>query len=326
MDFKLFHSQSLVIDTHCDTILKMVNSSDAYDIKQYHAHENHVDIPRLRIGGVKVQFFACYIEAQYKPDRSLKRTLEIFDTFYRTLEENAPDLHQILNSGDVQVALAENKIGALLAVEGGEALEGDIRILRMLHRLGVRSIGLTWNERNQIAEGVGECRSGSKLTEFGVQVIEEMNRLGIIVDVSHISEPGFWDVLAVTKKPIIASHSNSKQICNHRRNLTDAQIIALAKNGGVMGMNMAAEFVHESEEPTIEHVVDHIEHIIGLVGSKHVGIGADYDGITLAAKGLEDVSKIPALTEAMYRRKFSEDQIRDVLGLNFMRVINEVLK
>jgi len=322
MDYKTLHFNSLVVDTHCDTLLRVVKGD-------YKLHEEnpvgHVDIPRLRKGGVGVQFFAAYISAEYKPDRSTRRFLQLCDSFYTALENNASDLHLILKTSDIDQAQSEGKIGAFLSVEGGEALEGDLAVLRMLYRLGVRAIGLTWNERNQIAEGLGECRSGGGLTDFGVQVVQEMNRLGMIVDVSHISEPGFWDCIKVSKHPIIASHSNAKAVCNHARNLTDEQIKALARNGGVMGMNMAVEFLHTDRPVTVDHVVDHIEHIVNLVGSKHVGIGADYDGIGKAPEGLENVAGLPLLTEALLRRGFNEEQVRDILGLNFRRVMTQVL-
>jgi len=249
----------------------------------------------------------------------------MLDCFYEELAANKDALHLVLSSEDLAVARGLNKVGALISIEGGEALEGDLSVLRMLYKLGVRAIGLTWNERNEIAEGVGECRSGGGLTDFGVKVVQEMNHLGMIVDVSHLSEPGFWDVIEVSTKPIIASHSNAKAICNHVRNLTDEQIKALAKNGGVMGLNMCDEFLRESGEVTLQHVVDHIEHVFSLVGSKHIGLGADFDGITKPPLGLEDCSKFPALTEAMLKRGISEDQVRDVLGLNHLRVIKSVL-
>ena len=249
------------------TMLKVIRSGGAYCLRDAH-EEGHVDIPRLQKGGVNLQFFAAYIEPQFKPDRSLKRALQIFDVFYRELAENRDTLSLVLSSADLESARRENKIGALLSIEGGEALEGDLGVLRMLHKLGVRAIGLTWNERNQIAEGVGECRSGGGLTDFGVSAVQEMNRLGIIVDVSHLSEPGFWDVIKVSDKPIIASHSNAKAVCNHVRNLNDDQIKALAKNGGVMGLNMCDEFLHSEGVAVIDHVVDHIEHVFSLVGDR----------------------------------------------------------
>lgn len=324
MNYKELHFSSLVVDTHCDTILRVIRSKGAYRLREAHT-EGHVDIPRLRQGGVGLQFFAAYIEPQYKPDRSIKRVLQLLDCFYEELADNPDSLHLVLSVADLAEAKRQNKIGALISIEGGEALEGDLSVLRMLHRLGVRSIGLTWNERNLIAEGVGECRSKGGLTDFGVAAIKEMNRLGIIVDVSHLSEPGFWDVIDVSDKPIIASHSNAKSLCNHVRNLTDDQIKALAKNGGVMGLNMCDEFLHSNEPATIEHVMDHIAHVFSLVGSKHIGIGADLDGITRPPIGLEDVSKFPALTEAMLRRGYSEEQVRDVLGENYLRVLKAVI-
>lgn len=324
MNYREFHNNSLVIDTHCDTMLKVIRSHGAYRIGDDH-QVGHVDIPRLKKGGVNLQFFAAYIEPQYKPDRSLKRALQIFDCFYNELAANKEDISLVLSSADLEKVRRENKIGALLSIEGGEALEEDLGVLRMLHKLGVRAIGLTWNERNQIADGVGECRSGGGLTDFGVSVVQEMNRLGIIVDVSHLSEPGFWDVISVSDKPIIASHSNAKAICNHRRNLTDEQIKALAKNGGVMGLNLCHEFLSSDTPVVIDHVLDHIEHVFSLVGSKHIGLGADLDGITTPPIGLEDVSKLPALTEAMLRRGITPDQVRDVLGENYLRVIKNVI-
>jgi membrane dipeptidase len=287
--------------------------------------EGHIDIPRLKIGGVGLQFFAAYIEPQFKPGSSTKRALELLDVFYAALRDNGDSLMLIESSADIEEARRRGKIGALLSIEGGEALEGSLSVLRMFYRLGFRAIGLTWNERNQIADGLSESRTGGGLTEFGIQVIQEMNRLGMIIDVSHISERGFWDCIELSRQPIIASHSNAKAVCGHVRNLSDEQIVALSRGGGVMGINLAAEFVRDEPPASIDHVVDHIEHIVRLVGSKHVGLGTDYDGIRETPVGLEDVAKLPTLTEALIRRGFSEPQIRDILGGNFLRVIGQVL-
>jgi membrane dipeptidase len=187
------------------------------------------------------------------------------------------------------------------------------------------AIGLTWNERNMIADGVGEERTGGGLTNFGVEVVKEMNNCGIIVDVSHLSEKGFWDVLEVSRHPIIASHSNSKTICDHKRNLTDEQIRALAKNGGVMGMNYAPNFVTEDgADADIAAVLRHVEHICALVGDDHVGLGSDYDGIGATPRGLEDVTCAPAVTEALLRAGYSEETVGKILGQNFLRIIRHV--
>lgn len=324
MNYQTLHRESLVIDTHCDTILRVIRSDGSYRLRDAH-EEGHVDVPRLRQGGVNLQFFAAYIEPQYKPDRSVRRVLQMFDCFYQEIAANPDDLYQVLCAADLTEARRQGKIGALLAIEGGEAIEGDLGVLRMLHRLGARCMSLTWNQRNQLADGAWDCRSGGGLTQLGVDLVQEMNRLGMIVDVSHLSIPGFWDVVDVSTKPIIASHSNARAVCDHIRNLNDEQIKALAKNGGVMGLNMDSSFLCTGEQATIEHVVDHAMHICELVGSKHLGIGADFDGISRPPIGLENVSKLPSLTEALLKRGLSDEQVRDILGENYLRVIKTTL-
>lgn len=329
-DFRRLHEDATVVDTHCDTLLRVLGRSFApggkgepYRLADRH-EDGHIDFPRMREGAVDVQFFAAYIEPIYKPDRALKRALQIFDAFYTEMEANAEQVMVIRNTADIRRAQENGKLGAVLSIEGGEAVEGDLGVLRMLHKLGVRSIGLTWNERNNIADGVGDARSGGGLTVFGAAMIEEMNRLGILIDVSHLSDPGFWDVVELSKHPIIASHSNARSICCHRRNLTDDQIKALAKNGGVMGMNFAAAFVREDGKPTIEHLLDHIDHIVNLVGPRHVGLGSDFDGIGATPEGLTDVSKMPLVTEGLVRRGYSDEDIKLILGGNYLRVFEQV--
>lgn len=324
------HQAALVVDTHCDTLLRVVGRSfghgqgqPAYHLRDRHS-EGHIDLPRLRAGGVNVQFFAAYIEPIYKPDRALRRTLQIFDAFYQELAANGDQMLLATSVADIKAAQEQGKLAAVMAIEGGEALEGDLGVLRVLHRLGVRAIGLTWNERNNIADGVGDCRSGGGLSEFGAAVIAEMNRLGILVDVSHLSDPGFWDVINISRHPIIASHSNARAVCNHRRNLTDDQIKALAKNGGVMGMNFCAAFVREDGQPKLDDLLNHIDHIVQLVGPHHVGLGSDFDGISAAPAELADASCMPLITEGLVRRGYSDEHIRLMLGGNYLRVFEQV--
>ncbi|HHW99120.1 MAG TPA: membrane dipeptidase [Firmicutes bacterium] len=323
------HQDALVVDTHCDTLLRVLGRAPyqqqqkAYRLADRH-EEGHIDLPRMKEGGVDVQFFAAYIEPIYKPDRSLKRTMQIFDAFFTELDANSDSMMLATTVQDILTAKEQGKIAAVLAIEGGEALEGDLGVLRMFHRLGVRSIGLTWNERNDIADGVGDARSKGGLSAFGAAVIEEMNRLGILVDVSHLSDPGFWDAVEISKHPIIASHSNARAVCNHRRNLTDEQIKALAKNGGVMGMNFAAGFVKADGQPTLDDLLDHIDHIVQLVGPHHVGLGSDFDGIGATPEGLNDVTSMPLITEGLVKRGYSDEHIRLILGENYLRVFREV--
>jgi membrane dipeptidase len=331
MDKKVrqLHQEALVVDTHCDTLLRLLGRSSgsqeqsAYRLRDRHA-EGHIDLPRLKEGGVDVQFFAAYIEPIYKPDRSLKRAMQIFDAFFTEVDANSDLMMLATSAQDILTAKEQGKLAAVLAIEGGEALEGDLGVLRLFHRLGVRSIGLTWNERNNIADGVGDSRSKGGLSVFGADLIKEMNRLGILVDVSHLSDPGFWDVVELSTQPIIASHSNSRAVCNHRRNLTDDQIKALAKNGGVMGMNFAAAFVKEDGKPKLDDLLNHIDHIVELVGPEHVGLGSDFDGIGAAPEELTDASTMPLITDGLCKRGYSDEHIRLILGGNYFRVFKEV--
>lgn len=314
------HFDSLVLDGHCDTLLDCLRSGRTLGQR---SAKGHLDLPRMKEGGVDCQLFACYIGPEFKPDRGLKRALQMIDKFYTEIRA-AGDLAVVArNHAEIVAAAEAGKIAAVLTIEGGECLDTDVSNVRIMKELGVLAIGLTWNERNMIADGVGEERTGGGLTNFGVEVVKEMNRAGILVDVSHLSEAGFWDVIEVSRKPVIASHSNAKAVCNHRRNLTDEQLLALAKNGGVTGMNFAKDFVAE-KDADLSGVVRHIEHICALVGPDHVGLGSDFDGISEGPTGLEDVTRMPAITAELARLGYPEAGIRKILGGNFLRVIKEV--
>lgn len=315
------HQRAVVVDTHVDSILSVISGERRLTER---SDSGHLDFPRMREGGVDVQFFACYIAEEFKPDRSLKRVLQLIDAFYREVESASGEIAVCTGAAEIDAALAAGKMAAILSVEGGEAIGADLACLRMLYRLGVRSLGLTWNQRNAIADGIGEARTRGGLTKFGVEVVREMNRIGMLVDVSHLSEPGFWDVLAVSQKPVIASHSNARAVCDHLRNLTDDQIRALARNGGVMGMNFAPRVI-DPQVATVERLLDHVDHVAGLVGADHIGLGSDYDGIAKTPAGLEDVTCLPKITEGLLRRGYSEEDILKILGLNHLRVIREVL-
>ncbi len=315
------HRQAVVVDAHCDTILHVARGRRRLGVP---SDEGHLDLPRLLKGGVDVQFFALYIEPEYKPDRGLKRVLEHLDTFYQELEDNHDALFLITDKGQLPRAGQQDRVGAVLAIEGGEAIGDSLAALRALYRLGVRSLGLTWNQRNLIADGVGESRSGGGLTNFGLKVVKECNRLGILIDVSHLSVRGFWDVLEASEQPVIASHSNARAMCDHPRNLDDDQIKALAAAGGVMGMNFAPAFLRADGKATLQDVIRHISYIAELVGPDHVGLGSDFDGIRNTPRGLEDVSRLPALTEALLEHGFSPAEVRKILGENFLRVMDQV--
>ncbi len=316
------HKNAVVVDGHIDTLLEIVNGNVTGLTNK---NDNiHVDLPRMKQGGVNVQLFAAFIEPVYKPERSLKRTLQLISCFHKEIEANQETISLALSYQDIHDIVRTGKIAAVLSIEGGEAIAGDLEVLHCLYRLGVRAIGLTWNERNEIADGIGENSAGGGLTSFGCEVVKEMNDLGMVIDVSHITEQGFWDVIEHSEKPIIASHSNASAQCEHLRNLNDEQITALAHHGGVMGMNFALPFI-DAENPTVSRLLDHIDHIVSLVGPDHVGLGSDYDGIPSAPEGLEDISKMPVITQALLDREYSQEDIRKILGGNFLRVFSKIL-
>ncbi|OGS68991.1 MAG: peptidase [Firmicutes bacterium RBG_13_65_8] len=314
------HRRATVVDTHCDTILSAVKGERHLGDR---SEKGHLDFPRMVEGGVSAQFFAAYIEPQYKPDRGLERSLQVLDVLWREVEASSAVAEVALSVADIRRISAAGRVAVVIAIEGGEAVGHDLANLRMLYRLGVRSLGLVWNQRNLIADGVGERRTGGGLTNFGVAVVEEMNRLGMLVDVSHLSDPGFWHVAETCRGPFAATHSNARAVCDHPRNLTDDQLKALARSGGVTGLNFAPAFV-SAENADVSKLIDHLDHIVQLVGPDHVGLGSDFDGISTTPRGLEDVRAMPRITEELVARGYGDEDILKFLGGNHLRVLKEV--
>jgi len=317
------HQKETVFDGHCDTILEITNHKRSLADK---ACNGHLDISRLREGGVDIQVFAIFVEDNYKPFNSLKRTLQLLDYFLDEIEKNSDAISLVINYNQIKETNKAGKIAAILAIEGGESLEGDLAVLKVLYRLGVRLLTLTWNYRNEIADGLYESRTGGGLTEFGIKIIEEMNKLGMIIDVSHLSEAGFWDVIKFSKSPIIASHSNCFNVCSHWRNLKDEQIKAVADKNGVIGITYVPAFLTKDErKATIEDVVRNIDYIVKKVGIDYVGLGSDFDGVENLPLDLEGIEKIPNITAELLKQGYKEEYIRKILGGNFLRVFKEVV-
>lgn len=309
------------VDAHCDTITTIMETGEA--LKN---NNGHIDLDRLKKYDSFVQFFAAFIAPEQAKMGALKRTLDIIDRLYSEIEINKNDIMLCRNYNDITTAVKSRKVAAVLTIEGGEALEGSLAVLRMLYQLGVRAITLTWNFRNQIADGVADEITNGGLTPFGRQVVAEMNKLGMMVDVSHLSEAGFWDVINLSASPIIASHSNAKKICDHSRNLTDEQLLALKKNGGVTGINLCPYFIVKDGKAEIKHVIAHIEHILGLTGEDTLGLGADFDGIDKTPIGLEGVQCLSDLINELLKLNYNESLINKIAGENFLRVIKTVVK
>lgn len=314
------HRQSMVVDAHCDTLT--VLSEQNRRLGQLAGH-GHLDLPRLKVGGVKVQFFAAFISPEYK-HAPLRRALKLIDSFLREMTENQNDVKHVKNLNDIDQACSSGKVAALLTVEGGECLEGRTGVLRLLYKLGVRALTLTWNNRNELGNGVN-ARETTGLTTFGVAVVEELNRLGVLIDVSHLSQEGYRDVMKHSIQPVIASHSNCKAICNHPRNLSDEQIRTLAENGGVMGIAFVPAFLGKGK-PSLKEVLDHIDHAVAVGGTDCVGLGSDFDGTVDMALGMEDCSCWPAITAGLIGRGYCDRDVKKIIGGNFLRVMGQVLK
>lgn len=291
-------------------------------------------LPAWRAGGVNVILTTLYVEEEHKPDRALRRAITLLGAALNDLEET-PEIALCTTRREIDAALARGQIAFMLGIEGGECIQDGIESLRVFAALGVRVLGLTWNQRNLLAEGVGEERAGGGLTERGRAMVAEANRLGIVLDVSHLTVKSFWDVLETSNAPVIASHSNAKALCGHRRNLDDEQLRALAATGGTIGINLCAEFIADDPHAAdIERVLDHIDHIAGVVGVGQVALGPDYvdylhhgfSGHEVTyPKGLETITTLPALTAGLVRRGYDEAAIRGILGTNFLRVLSGVI-
>jgi membrane dipeptidase len=333
MDYLDVHKESIVIDTHCDTLKCLFQEftkprDSMWDYRGdigmgIRSSIGHLDIPRMIEGGVTCQVFAISSERSRLPSYSLRTALLMIERFNRECDV-IPEFVSVNKYKEIIEAKKGDKASGLLSIEGADVIEGRIEILSIFHRLGVRMVGLVHSLRNQLADGVTDRRTGGRLSELGIQVVEELDRLGIIIDVSHLNDEGFWDVIEHAKNPVIASHSNARNICEHPRNMTDEMIIAMSDNGGVMGMNFAPAFIHPVEA-TLTGVVDHIDHIVELVGADHVGLGSDFDGIPYTPKGLEDVSKMPDITCELVNRGYAKDDIVKILGGNHLRLIKEVI-
>jgi len=375
---RFIHRDNTVVDLHCDTIGRYMNGEDlTLDLPA-----GHIDIPKLKRGSVDLQVFAAYVgvpRSEQDKMTAAKRAFDQIDAIHKFVSENPEDLAIVRDPSEVAPLKNENKTGVLIAIEGGYAIENDLGLLRSFYRSGVRLMTLTHWNRTDWADASGDERAElGGLTPFGEEVVREMNRLGMIIDVSHVHDETFWDVLRLTSQPVVASHSCARGLSDHFRNLSDDMLQALAKNGGVIGINFAPGFLNaeldkkqgealaeiaakygvppspaawEKVDPKVREkimaelaartaefekavgvvdvrtVVNHIDHVVKVTGSAdHVGLGSDYDGIGAPPRGLENIGKIMAVTEELSARGYKEEDIRKILGENFLRVFRAVAR
>jgi len=299
------------------------------------------DIARMRSGGLDASFFSIWVPPRHydpaRPDITRARALAQIEAVREQVRLHPEDLGLAVRAGDVRRIAADGRIAVLLGLEGGHAFGSDLELLRRYASLGVRYVSLTWSFSHEWADSSGDDGLHGGLTDFGREVVRELNRLGVLVDVSHVSDATFWDVMETARTPVIASHSSARALAPHARNLSDEMLLAVAENGGVVMLNFGGIFldarktstlrlawnwlVRCGNPTTVAMLADHAEHVARVAGVDHVGIGSDYDGTLFMPEGMSDVAGIPELTVELARRGWSNSDLRKLLGENVLRVM-----
>lgn len=309
------------IDLHCDTIDLLMLEKECNNLSQ---NLNCVDIKKLREGNCLAQTFALYVDiAEHK--NAYKRCMDMANKFHEEIKLNKEFINLATNYEDIIKNEKDGKISALLSIEEGAVLEGNIHNLSKFYDLGVRMITLTWNHENEIGYPHVKPENINKgLKKFGFEAVEKMNDLGIIVDVSHLSDAGFYDVAKISKKPFIATHSNAREMTNHSRNLTDDMIKILANSGGVTGINFCSRFIGQTPMTMISDMVRHIKHIKNVGGIDVIALGSDFDGIESPVE-IKDASEMNKLAIQLEKEGFKIDEIEKIFYKNALRVIKDVM-
>jgi membrane dipeptidase len=328
------HQDAIVMDAHSDVFGDVARRRLLGETKVL----ERLHVPAWRAGGVNIIITTLYTEPEHKPDRALRRAMTLLGAGLNDIDETR-DIVLCRTRAEIDEAVAEGKIAFILAMEGGEPVQDGIESLRVFHELGIKVLGLTWNQRNLLAEGVGEERANGGLTELGREMVAEANRLGIILDVSHLSVRSFWDLIETSRAPVIASHSNAKALCGHRRNLDDDQIRAVVATGGFIGINGVADFIcDDGSQASLEKMLDHVDYVAQLAGPEHVALGPDFVDYLRVGPGVAErhedihypagfatIAEMPNVTAGLLRRGYDEATIRGFLALNALRVLDRVL-
>ncbi|MGB2868106.1 MAG: membrane dipeptidase [Bacteroidota bacterium] len=332
-DFLLesIHDRAFVIDLHNDVMEVISGTNFVYQIADRHTvaknGDPQSDIPRFRDGGVDAQVFSIWINPTTYAGAYYSTAMKFLDTLKAQAARNGADMRLEVEPDSVEFLTRQKKITGLVVVEGGHCIEDNLDKLRSFYQAGARIMTITWNNSTSWAVSAQDARATTVgLSDFGKQVIRTMDSLGMIIDVSHVGRKTVEDILATSANPIIASHSGAYTLRNHYRNLTDSQIQAIAQRGGVIGVVFYPPFLVTSGAATMESVLQHIDYIKNLVGVDYVALGSDFDGIEVTPTGLEDVTHFPKITEALLQRGYSRQDVRKILGENFMRVFKAVCK
>ncbi|WP_286154615.1 dipeptidase [Thomasclavelia cocleata] len=321
-----------VVDMHCDTILRLYDEGG-----NLLENEFNIDLRKMVKGDYLLQNFAMFVNLGEKDD-PLTKAQRLIDLYYQEIEKNKDLIKPIFSYQDIEDNQRDGLMSAMLTLEEGAVINNDLAILRNYYRLGVRMITLTWNHPNGIGypnlistkeyKDLYHINTQDGLTDFGIEYVREMERLGIIIDVSHLGDAGFYDVLKYTTKPFVASHSNARSVCGVARNMSDDMIKLLAKRNGVMGINFCGDFLKASNtggvRSCIEDMVKHILYIRDLVGIDYVGLGSDFDGISQDLE-LKDASMMPMLKDALFEAGLKEEEIEKVFYKNVLRLYQTIL-
>ena len=330
------HEQAFTIDAHFDLTMDVAFRRERGETRVIESRY----LDGFKRGGVDMIMSAMFVQDYFLPEMGLRRALDQIAFLHDEIAES-PGLFRLCRTMDeARLAKSKGEVAICLSLEGAEPLQNDLGLLRIFYELGVRGLGLVWSRRNYVADGAffGSVQEGRKggLTSFGVKLIEKAEDLGIIIDLSHINDEGFSDVLDIATKPVIASHSNCRALTDTMRNLTDRQIERIAANGGVIGMNSVNMFTNpDKEKATASDLVDHVDHIVKIAGIDHVGIGFDIcntftnflqlEESLPAYDIIESHDQLPDFTSALIDRGYCDDDILKILGGNFLRVYEETL-
>lgn len=314
-----------IIDGHNDFPSKVLARGGSLDLVDLAAPQPqlHTDLPRLRRGGVGAQFWSAYVTSDSMSTGGLRHALRQIDVIHRMIERY-PDLELATTADEIEAAQSRGRIASLIGLEGGHAIEGSLAALRAFHALGVRYVTLTHSRSTDWADSGTDGPRHDGLSLFGEEVIREMNRLGIFVDLSHTSPATMRDALRVSEAPVIFSHSSARAVTDHPRNVPDDVLREVARNGGVVMVTFVPSFVTQSRPATLTDVADHIDHVRAIAGIEHVGIGGDFDGISAVPAGLEDVGTYPALFQELARRGYDYEELRMIAGLNLLRAMRSM--
>ena len=309
---------SPIVDAHADTLARL---SVEDRVLGERSTRGHSDLPRLLEAGVSLQVLAICTEDN-NAETGLRDTMTMIGRLYTDLR-GRDDAFVVCTRADLD-RLGPDRVGFILGLEGAGPLCGRLGLLRVLHRLGIRLLGLAWNGRNEFADGI-KVEGGAGLTGLGRTLLALAEELGIVVDLAHLNEQGFWDAVAVARQPVVASHANARAVCDHPRNLTDAQLRAIAAHGGVVGLNLYPPFLTTADRAGLDDILRQLDYLLEVAGPQTVGLGFDFDGIEVTPVDLPEITALPRLLSALDRLGLDSAARAGLLGGNWLRVFRQIL-